>query len=115
MTPEELTAAQIDALATAFAEDHEYSDSMAYELALTALSAITTFSDQHQPLTAKFLREGDPEGVLGDALKYGLSKHTHQGHLCLTPTDRGGPCLIATNAFEINYPEPTEQIEAVES
>jgi hypothetical protein len=83
MTPEERREAHLHAIA----QDE------------TPYLGLLAYLDEHQPFTAKLLREGDPEGLVADVIRYGLDAESHAG--------RQG-WLYDVTEF-INYPEGREK------
>jgi hypothetical protein len=88
-TPEERRQEQIDALDATNTHPTLPPRCIAEE----CLDNLLAYLDEHQPLTAKLLREGDPEGPVADAIRYGFVPD-HPDH----PDPR----------ICINYPEETD-------
>lgn len=74
MTDDERIDAQLDAM-RAWEDHHDRTLYGCHEdCALEAHDALMNWLDEHQPLTAKLMREGDPEGAVADILLFGLDQ-----------------------------------------
>lgn len=97
--------------------------SIDYNHALMAFERLSSCLDQHQPLTAKLLREGDPEGFTADLLRYGFRSHDFKPENIDCGRDCCAGCVVDicqrcgqaadaddwTEFCHINYPEPTAE------